>query len=76
MSRGIFRGGGVFWGSKPPLFEKIFFNLLGFFKEKIVKTPPKFSRPYKKFLKPSLKKFLDTPLSMSYFETYLWRGNT
>jgi len=59
-TRGVFREG--FCGSKPLPFLRNFFNLLGFFKKKNPKTPPKFSLPYKKFQNPSLKKFLDTPM--------------
>jgi len=57
---GVFREG--FWGqAPPPHFQEIFFNLLGFFKKKNPKNPPKFSRPYKIFQLP-LEKFLDTLL--------------
>jgi len=58
--RGVFRE--RFWGSKPIFSD--FFQFARFFKEKNPKTPftPKFSRPYKKISKPSLEKFLYTPL--------------
>jgi len=45
--RGVFRGG--FKG--PPFFEKIF-QFARVFHEKNAKTPPKFTRLYKKNLKP------------------------
>jgi len=48
FSSGVFKQGriqgGVLGDKPPPFFWEIFFNLLGFFKEKNPKTPPKFSR--------------------------------
>jgi len=49
--QGRIQGVGWVWVSKYPLFWEIFFNLLGFFKKKNAKTPPKFSRLQKKTFK-------------------------
>jgi len=57
LTPGAYLGRG-FGGHPPPPFGK-FFQFARVFKEKYSKTPPKFSRPYKKNQNPS---FLDTPL--------------
>jgi len=44
-------GGGGVDPQNPPFLRK-FFQFARVFQEKNAKTPPKFSRPYKKFLKP------------------------
>jgi len=49
-NRGVFKGGD--WWSNPPPFLRNFFQFARVFQEKNTKTPPKFSRPYKKILKP------------------------
>jgi len=50
--RGVFRRGVGFGGKTPAPFLRKIFQFARVFQEKNVKTPPKFSRPYKKFLKP------------------------
>jgi len=50
LSRGVFRG--VLGVKPPPPFLRKIFQFARGFQEKNAKTPPKFSRPYKKILKP------------------------
>jgi len=50
LHAGAYSGGLL--GVKPPLFLRVFFQFARVFQEKNAKTPPKFSRPYKKILKP------------------------